>query len=877
MKAFMKKNIFVAFLVSAIIAFSVSFAFADSWITIGTGDIGGGSGSAPSVTAVSPNSGVSTLETSVTISGTEFVGVTAVKIGTWPVSSYTVVNSTTITAIIPSGLPIGTYHVTVTNPYGTSAQTTADLFTIKPGNGDIIIDNYEENYRTDVRGQMDYYFSSGSQAGETTIADPANSTTNIYEGLKSMELMYPGSTTGQWGGFWGGGLSTPSTDAIDISSANMLVYYVKGDGTGNTERLSVTEYKDGTNDEPYRALDSYGLNNTTSFKEIKVPYTRLWRDEYSGSVQDDNIFSSKVKNYTFVYTGTSAATSNNNIDLLKAVNWTGPIIDLLGPSFGPVGITVEVIGRNFGATQGTSTISLNGLISPVVSWSANRIVMIVPSGATSGPVEVTVGGFVSNGVPFTVTTPNPVGPMIIAITPNVGPAGTTAVITGTNFLADPGAANRSTASYHITFGLNRVTAANVLTWSDTSITVIVPNIANGVYPVQVRANDKESNFVDFTVGDPNDYLPTITNVSPNSGVNTSETSVAITGTHFTGVTAVNIGTWPVSSYTVVSSTSITAIIPSGLVVGTYHITATNHYGTSAQTSADQFTVTNGGSADTQPPTSVFGNSMVKSGSNLTLGWTPATDNVGVVGYYIYRSANPIFTPSLANRVGSSPVNSYTDIGALSSTESYYYKVKAFDAAGNESVAASNIGYKLNKDMQFNTGKSNIYWMSIPNISPYRKAADIAVDTPNAILVSRLNPSTQQFEDYFKIASGAWIGNNFNVTTGESYSVVIEANSSAKLVGWHTPYTINMTLNIGRSNINWVSIPYNSTYSKASDLAASIPNAILISKLNPSTQQFDDYFKIASGAWIGNNFNLVPGEGYSVVIDANSSWTPLVNP
>ena len=92
----------------------------------------------------------------------------------------------------------------------------------------------------------------------------------------------------------------PALEAIDISSANMLVYYVKGDGTGNTARLSVTEDKDGTKDEAYRARDSYKLNNSASFKEIKVAYTRIWRDEESGAVKEDNVFSKKVKSYTFM-------------------------------------------------------------------------------------------------------------------------------------------------------------------------------------------------------------------------------------------------------------------------------------------------------------------------------------------------------------------------------------------------------------------------------------------------------------------------------------------------------------------------------------------------------------------------------------------------
>src|SRR5262249_5445177 len=58
---------------------------------------------------------------------------------------------------------------------------------------------------------------------------------------------------------------------------------------------------------------------------------------------------------------------------------------------------------NFGATQGTSTVTFNGTTATPTSWSATSIVAPVPAGATTGPVAVTVGGVPSNGANFTVT------------------------------------------------------------------------------------------------------------------------------------------------------------------------------------------------------------------------------------------------------------------------------------------------------------------------------------------------------------------------------------------------------------------------------------------------------------------------------------------
>jgi hypothetical protein len=65
---------------------------------------------------------------------------------------------------------------------------------------------------------------------------------------------------------------------------------------------------------------------------------------------------------------------------------------------------VTISGANFGATQGSSTVTFNGTTATPTSWSATSIVAPVPAGATTGNVVVTVGGVASNGVNFTVTT-----------------------------------------------------------------------------------------------------------------------------------------------------------------------------------------------------------------------------------------------------------------------------------------------------------------------------------------------------------------------------------------------------------------------------------------------------------------------------------------
>jgi IPT/TIG domain/FG-GAP-like repeat len=81
---------------------------------------------------------------------------------------------------------------------------------------------------------------------------------------------------------------------------------------------------------------------------------------------------------------------------------TAPLILSLSPILGAAGTVVTIAGSNFGATQGTSTVTFNGAAAAPTSWSATSISVPVPSGATTGNVVVTVNGVASNAMAFTV-------------------------------------------------------------------------------------------------------------------------------------------------------------------------------------------------------------------------------------------------------------------------------------------------------------------------------------------------------------------------------------------------------------------------------------------------------------------------------------------
>jgi len=116
------------------------------------------------------------------------------------------------------------------------------------------------------------------------------------------------------------------------------------------------------------------------------------------------------------------ATTGNVVVMVNGVASVGaaftviptPDIGSLLPPAAAVGAPVTITGANFGATQGASTLTFNGVTATPTSWSSNSIVAPVPPGPTTGNVVVTVNGIASAGAAFTAV-PVSVSPRAAAV------------------------------------------------------------------------------------------------------------------------------------------------------------------------------------------------------------------------------------------------------------------------------------------------------------------------------------------------------------------------------------------------------------------------------------------------------------------------------
>ena len=116
--------------------------------------------------------------------------------------------------------------------------------------------------------------------------------------------------------------------------------------------------------------------------------------------------------------------------------------------------------------------------------------------------------------------------------------------------------------------------------------------------------------------------PTITSISPVTGSAAGGTTITITGTDFTGATAVNIGGVAASSFTVVNSTTITAITPAH-AASAASVLVTTATGTNVANSLFTYAATTTTALASSVNPSVFGQSVTFTATVTGSSGTPS--------------------------------------------------------------------------------------------------------------------------------------------------------------------------------------------------------------------------------------------------------------
>ena len=284
------------------------------------------------------------------------------------------------------------------------------------------------------------------------------------------------------------------------------------------------------------------------------------------------------------------------------VYYTTPVPSGLTPVQGPTTgfTTVNISGSGFTSVTGVDfggTAASSYTINSDTSITASTPAHV--AGATT--MHLTYGGGTVSGGTFTFVAP----PTFTQMTPTSGSTagGTTVTITGTNLQG-------------ASVSVGGIPGTNVTVAPDgTSLTFVTPAGVAGATAVTVGAIGGNVSAGNFTYVAP----PVLSGFTPTSGLAAGGTSVVITGTGFTGATAVSFGGTAAASFVVNSDTQITAVSPAGS--GSVTVGVTTPYGSG--TAAGTFTYI--------PPPAVTGLSPTSGpatgGTSVTItgtGFTAAT-------------------------------------------------------------------------------------------------------------------------------------------------------------------------------------------------------------------------------------------------------------
>jgi len=189
-------------------------------------------------------------------------------------------------------------------------------------------------------------------------------------------------------------------------------------------------------------------------------------------------------------------------------------------------------------------------------------------------------------------------------------------------------------------------------------------------------------------------VPTITSFTPTSGCSGSLPLVTITGTNFTGATAVSFNGTAAASYTVVSATSITATPASGTTSGTISVTTAGGTATSAGT----FTVNTTPTATITPagPSTFCGSGTLTASGGGNYLWNATGGSAIIAGITASASGTYVVTVTTPATGCSASASNVVTINPIPAAPTAVSATPASICAGGTSqLNATSAGNTIN--------------------------------------------------------------------------------------------------------------------------------------------------------------------------------------
>ena len=264
--------------------------------------------------------------------------------------------------------------------------------------------------------------------------------------------------------------------------------------------------------------------------------------------------------------GLDVYVANSGADTVSVVQTLNEMAPALGPQ--PGGTKVTITGANL---AGATTVKFNGVPTPIVANTANRILVVSPPGVGIAQVTVTTPGGTSNPKPFSYY---PSGDAH-TLTPVTGPTG------GRNSVTIDGAQLATANS--VLFG---TLLAPPLIVTDQQITVAAPPAAGpGPVPVTVTtAGGLTTGTLTYTYTDP----PALTGLSTTTGTVFGGNVISLTGRNLATASKVDFGGIN-APFSVGADNTLAAEVPPSPIAGPVDVTVTTTAGASTLPSAYTYT------------------------------------------------------------------------------------------------------------------------------------------------------------------------------------------------------------------------------------------------------------------------------------------------
>lgn len=303
----------------------------------------------PGVTSFSPTNG--RPGTNIVIKGTNFTGVTTVAFGPYNALVFTTNSNTQITATVPEGAVTGALHVfTQGGQFITSSNffVTPNIISFTPPAGSI---------GTAVTINGTNLNGSGLVVRFNGVQAVINST-NFYQ----LQVTVPNGATS-------GAITVQSTDGTVSSSTNFFL------------PPAITSISP-TNGAPGATITIIGQNLTNA---TSVQFNGVNASSYT-VVANTNIQATVPPGSTSGQI--TVVTPGGTVQSAQGF-FGAPVISLVSPPSGVVGVTVTIAGTNF---FGTTAVKFNGVAAGFTAYTNDTLVTTVPLGATTGPITVSTRG-----------------------------------------------------------------------------------------------------------------------------------------------------------------------------------------------------------------------------------------------------------------------------------------------------------------------------------------------------------------------------------------------------------------------------------------------------------------------------------------------------